>query len=268
MATDEIVQVMAELVPDDGDALARRHGQRALAPARAIRAEILSRLEENAAYAQIWGQFQGDPAKVAPALSGILQVLLAADAALARRLEGLLDAYRQAAAPAAAAAVDTGGGAYVGGSVHTAGGDFVGRDEIIYGDRIDGDKVGGDKTTVGSISDSTGFAIGPGAQATVTQGVDGEALARLFADVYRQIEARPQDPDVDKGEMAETVQKIEQEVVKGAEANPNKVARWLRFLAGMADDILDVTVACLTHPAAGVAEVVRKVAQKAKEEAA
>jgi uncharacterized caspase-like protein len=169
--------------------------------------------------------------------------------------------------------VDTGGGAYVGGSVDTGGGDFVGRDKIVHGDevrgdKVMGDKVGGDKITVGDISRSTGVAIGRGAQATVTQGLGGDEIARLFAEVYQQIKTRSEDPDVDKEELTETVQKIQGEVARGEEANPHKVERWLKTLAGMADDIFEVTVACLTSPAAGVATVIRKVAQKAKEETA
>jgi len=35
----------------------------------------------------------------------------------------------------------------------------------------------------------------------------------------------------------------------------------------MASDIFDVTVACLTSPVAGTATAIRKVAEKAKEEA-
>ncbi|MEJ2265389.1 MAG: hypothetical protein P8X95_18240 [Anaerolineales bacterium] len=130
-----------------------------------------------------------------------------------------------------------------------------------------GDKVGGDKITVGDISGSTGVAIGRGAQATVTQGLGGEDIARLFAEIYQQIEARPEDPDVDKEELTETVQKVQEEAAKGEEANPNKVERWLRFLGSMAPDILDVTVACLTNPVAGVATAIRKIAEKAQAEA-
>jgi hypothetical protein len=169
--------------------------------------------------------------------------------------------------------IDTSGGAYIGGSVDTGGGDFVGRDKIVHGDGVRGDKVmgdrvSGDKITVGDISGSMGVAIGRGARATVTQGLGGEDIARLFAEVYQQIKARPEDPDVDKAELTDTVQKIQGEVAKGEEANPSKVERWLKTLAGMADDIFEVTVACLTSPAAGVAAVIRKVAQKAKAEAA
>lgn len=40
--------------------------------------------------------------------------------------------------------IDTGGGAYIGGSVNTGGGDFVGRDQNIGGDYVRGNKYGGD----------------------------------------------------------------------------------------------------------------------------
>jgi hypothetical protein len=163
--------------------------------------------------------------------------------------------------------VDTGGGAFVGGNVNTGGGDFVGRDKHVHGDEVHGDKVGGDKITVGNISGGTGIAIGRGAQATVTQGLGGEEIAKLFAAVYQRIEARPENPDVDKAEMTNTVQQIQAEVAKGEAANPNKVERWLKNLAGMADDIFEVTAACLTNPAAGIAAVIRKVVDKARAEA-
>jgi hypothetical protein len=149
------------------------------------------------------------------------------------------------------------------------GGKAVQGDEVhgdkVMGDKVGGDKVGGDKITVGNVS-GTGVAIGRGASATVTQGVSGAELAQLFSVVYQQIEARRDDPDVDKEEIQEQVQKIENEAANGEEANPSKVERWLNGLLQMAPDIFDVTVATLTNPIAGVATVIRKVAQKAKEE--
>jgi hypothetical protein len=148
--------------------------------------------------------------------------------------------------------IHTGGGAYIDGDVDLGGGDFVGRDKVM------GDKVGGDKIDVGGISGSTGFAIGRGAQAHVNQ---------LFEVVYQQIEARSEDPDVDKEELADTVQKIEKEAAKGEQANANKVGRWLGFLADMAPDILKVTAATLANPAAGVATAVRLIAEKFRAEA-
>jgi hypothetical protein len=160
-------------------------------------------------------------------------------------------------------AVNTGGGAYIGGGVNT-GGAFVGRDKIVHGDEVGGDKVTGDKITVGDISGGTGIAIGRGAQATVTHGLAGEDVAQLFATIHQQIKARADNPDIDKEEITETVQKIEQENAKGEQANPSKVERWLRNLASMAPDIFELTVECLKSPLAGISSVVRKIAERAK----
>jgi hypothetical protein len=84
--------------------------------------------------------------------------------------------------------------------------------------------------------------------------------------VREQIDARPKDPNVDKSELVETVDRIENEVTKGNKANPSKVERWLRTLAAMADDIFQVVVATLSHPLAGVSKAVQLIAQKAREE--
>jgi hypothetical protein len=133
---------------------------------------------------------------------------------------------------------------------------------------VAGDKVAGDKISVGNISGSKGIAIGRGAQATVTEGVSGADLVKLFETVYKQIEARPEESDVDKEELADTVQKIEKEAAKGEEARPKKVERWLKFLAGMAPDIAKVTAAALAHPAAGIGTAIALIAEKFKGESA
>ena len=117
--------------------------------------------------------------------------------------------------------------------------------------RVGGDIVGRDKIT------TTRAGVG---------GEDLDALVRAFRAIREQIDARPQDPDVDKTELVETVERIEAEVVKGKEANPSRVERWLRTLAAMAEDIFQVVVATLSHPIAGVSKAVQLIAKKAKEE--
>jgi hypothetical protein len=140
--------------------------------------------------------------------------------------------------------------------------------DIIAGDKIGGDKVAGDKITVGDITGSSGIALSRGARATVTTGLSGSETARLFQAIYAQIQARPADPSVETDEIQGKVQQIEQEAQAGMQANAGKLGRWLRELAGMAPDIFDVTVACLTNPVAGVAEAAKKVAAKAKADSA
>ncbi len=127
--------------------------------------------------------------------------------------------------------INTGGGAYVEGKVKVSGGgDFVGRDKTV----------------------------------TYNYGTGVADLAQLFEAIYQQIEARPEDPDVDHEEITDEVKRIEQEVAKAEEANPNKVERWLGTLAQMTPDIFEVVVASLANPAAGVATVISKIAKKAK----
>lgn len=112
--------------------------------------------------------------------------------------------------------------------------------------RVGGDIVGGDKLTTRS--------LGPH---------DLARIERQFAAIYQLIEQRPADPDLDKAELKATVAQIEAEVKKGDAANPTKVERWLRFLAGMADDVAQVTIAALAHPVAGVAKAIQLIAKRA-----
>lgn len=170
--------------------------------------------------------------------------------------------------------VNTGGGTYVERNVHT-GGDFVGRDKIDNrgGFHQPGWQVGpvnqgsgdihntdlaGDQFNTGTIS-GTGVAQGRSSQTHIIQGTSRADLASLFAQIYTQIESRPETPDVDKHEIVDTVNKIETEVGKGEDANLNKIERWLRTLKEIAPDVLDVTAQVLVNPVGGVAEGIRKV---------
>jgi hypothetical protein len=152
-------------------------------------------------------------------------------------------------------------------TVITSGRDTIqaGRDVTqVGGDYVGGDKISGD-INVRGVSGS-GINIGHKGQAQSQQGGDADAFARAFAQVYQAINTRPDDTDVERDEITETVRSIEEEARKGDQANEKKLTRWLRTLAGMAGDIFDVTVAALTGPQAAVATVARKVAAKAKQE--
>lgn len=59
---------------------------------------------------------------------------------------------------------------------------------------------------------------------------------------------------------------IEQRAAKGEQTNEHKLTRWLRHLAGMAEDIFEVTVAALTGPQAAIATVARNAAARVRGE--
>jgi hypothetical protein len=115
---------------------------------------------------------------------------------------------------------------------------------------IGGDVVGRDKVTT----------------TTTTTGLGADAVAQLvqqFQQIQKKVDDLPESDDLDKGELKETVKKIEDEVKKGEEANPTKVERWLKFVASMSGDIAQVVSATLVNPAAGVGTAIRLVAEKA-----
>jgi hypothetical protein len=113
--------------------------------------------------------------------------------------------------------------------------------------KVGGDIVGRDKITT--------FTRDPGFG-------DQTELVNQFAYIKQKIDQRVIDPDIDKTELRELIERIEQEVVKGEAANPSKVERWLQVLAATADDIFQPTVATLLHPFTGVAQTIQSVAKK------
>jgi len=58
MSAQEIVEVVGELVPDEGVALERQHGPQALAVARKVESALVPRLESNTMYTAVWQQWR------------------------------------------------------------------------------------------------------------------------------------------------------------------------------------------------------------------
>jgi hypothetical protein len=66
--------------------------------------------------------------------------------------------------------IDTGGGAYIGGSLNV-GGDFVGRDKVVHGDEVRGNKIGGDSIVANIGSGAKNVAVGKNITQTITEQV-------------------------------------------------------------------------------------------------
>jgi hypothetical protein len=127
---------------------------------------------------------------------------------------------------------------------------------------------------VGNISDVTGTVNVAGGNITThqtTTGLSGPELQQLFDSVYSRIEARPQTPPAQKEDLKAEVQEIQititEAIEKNKEVDESFLRRRFRNIARMAPDVVDVVVATLANPLAGLGAIVKKVAQKAKEEA-
>jgi hypothetical protein len=127
--------------------------------------------------------------------------------------------------------VDTGGGAYIGGNVSVDhGSKFVGRDDYS------------------------------------TTGLSGDEIAGLFETIYARIEVRQADPDAPRADIKETVEVIEAQVKQGDNADQKMLGVSLKSLKRMAPDIWEVVVATFANPALGIATVISKIMQQAKEQ--
>jgi hypothetical protein len=132
----------------------------------------------------------------------------------------------------------------------------------VRGSPVAGDNVGGDALTIGAITGSSGIAIGSGASASVTIGVRGNELAALFQSIHQQIEARAADPAIDKAELTTAVNRIEQEVAKGDQANQIKVERWISGLTETAPEIANAVVGGLRSASAPIGSAIRQLVDR------
>src|SRR5574342_1254841 len=126
---------------------------------------------------------------------------------------------------------------------------------------------------VGNISDISGNVNIAGGNITTHQAVTGLSAAeikQLFAGLYSEIDKRANTSIADKDDIKAEVKEIQSTVTQAAQKNEkideSFLSRRFRNIARMAPDVLDVVVATLGNPLAGLGVAVKKIAEKAKEE--
>jgi len=127
--------------------------------------------------------------------------------------------------------------------------------------------------TVGNISDVSGAVNVAGGNITTHQTGSSLSVAeieRLFSQLYSTVEARPATSQADKEDLKAEMKEIQSTVTMAAQKNERVddgfLSRRFRNIARMAPDVLDVIVATLANPLAGLGVAVKKIADKAREE--
>ena len=127
--------------------------------------------------------------------------------------------------------------------------------------------------STGDISDISGNLNIAGGDITTHYtafGLSGAEIQQLFEGLYTKIESRPNTPAADKEDLKTDVKDIQTAVAQAVQNNEKVdegfLSRRFRNIARMAPDILDVVVASLANPLAGLGVAVKKIAEKAKEE--
>ncbi len=84
--------------------------------------------------------------------------------------------------------------------------------------------------------------------------------------IYEAIEARPETTKDDKEELKSLAKEVDEEIKQPA-PNQRLVTRLFKDIRKMAPDILDVVLATLASPAAGLSLAAKKIVEKVQKEA-
>ena len=148
-------------------------------------------------------------------------------------------------------AIATGGGVAVGGNVH--GGISVGGTHTGGGDTIGGDKLQGDKVTFQGPVDAQSLAVGHGAHAEASQGIDPAQLNQLLVPLFQAV-ARSQAAAAQQAEAYQTITELKQELVNGKQADDSRIAKLIDGLVDLIPAAVGAVTAAFASPIlAGVA---------------
>ena len=131
----------------------------------------------------------------------------------------------------------------------------------------------GNQVRVGNISGVGGSVNVAGGDITTNQttsGLSAEEIKQLFGGLYSAIDTRPETSPAVKEDLKAEVKEIQSAVTEATQQNEKLdegfISRRFRNIVRMAPDILDVAVATLANPLAGLGVAAKKIADKAKEE--
>jgi len=126
---------------------------------------------------------------------------------------------------------------------------------------------------VGNISNIPGNVNIAGGNITThqtTTGLSEAEIKQLFDQLYAAIEANPKTSPPDKVDLKAELEEIQSTITEAVQKNDKVdesfLSRRFRNIARIAPDVLDVVVATLASPLAGLGVAVKKIAEKAKEE--
>ena len=104
---------------------------------------------------------------------------------------------------------------------------------------------------------------------TVT-GLTAAEIKQLFDGLYAEIDARLETSPADKEDIKAEVKEVQTTVTQAAQKNEKVdeafLSRRFRNIARMVPDVLDLVVAMLANPLAGLGVAIKKTTEKTKEE--
>jgi hypothetical protein len=122
--------------------------------------------------------------------------------------------------------------------------------------------------TVGDIKNASGTVNIAGGNISVTTTISGlsmDEVARAFEAIYTRIETSQNTSAVEKADLKAEVQDVQEAIKRPKKVDESFVTRRLRNIGRMAPDIMEVVLATIISPAAGLGVIGKKIAEKLKE---
>ena len=126
---------------------------------------------------------------------------------------------------------------------------------------------------VGDVSGVSGNINIAGGNITTNQtssGLSAAEIKQLFDQLYIGIETNSRTSSIDKEDLKAEVEEIQSTITEAVQNNEKVeegfLAHRFRNIARVAPDVLDVIVATLANPLAGLGVTVKKIAEQAKEQ--
>jgi hypothetical protein len=253
MSVRQAVRILQALVHDDGLALERRHGSRAVSAAQDLASLFKVRLGQGSPYVSLWADFEADPGGMAAQLTGAIEALVEADPALGRRLEGFVREWRPVTGTPGARRIPAGRKVLgkdkvLGTTVALEPDEDVGKGAYLYGNLKPSSvaPVSGAGRTIDGIE---------GIDHIEVVDIDPSRAALLFNDMCVAVETHPGIDSVLEKDLEAELEEVMTQVTKGNAADKDRLARRLQNIGRMHPDILQTLLDRLVDPEVGWARV-------------
>jgi hypothetical protein len=263
---EDVVAILRELVEDGDAAMARSHGDRALDIAQAMRTALVTHLERETPYGEVWDAFETNPADGEDELAGALEAAVEADAALAQTLDQFMEEYYQLIGPPEARLPES--------ERREEGFSVSGEEDQLP---IEPSELEIERETaylydeVEAGSESIGRQIDEDEEDDAERapissfGPDADAAIGIFKELYAAVDAYPGLGPELRRHLKNALEPIESESARGQEASVEKIGRQLKEIREAAPDLFKLFLPVLTDPGANLNRAVREAAGKLRQ---
>lgn len=257
MKEREVVQLLRDLMIDDGETLRERDGPEAVTAARDLADFVSARLSEDVAQQSLWVEFREDPEGTAAELTGILEALVEADPGLALRMERYLEEYHRVLSPPgprrvreARRNVKTEGGVMdISLTAEDATLDIEPQSDYGRGTYLRGNVVPGTQPKEPGVT----FEAFEFRGQVVRFGPNAPDVTVLFQQLYETVEGRPDLNPEAQAELKTELQEVQALVaLQEEEVDQEELARHLQNIERLSPDVLQLLLNGLMETDAGL----------------